>query len=240
MERGGAVGRPRRRAARTARLRLRPPETLEAERESLRDVVLVGRLESALKKLNPWISDDNLHKAVRAVTSVQAASLIEANEDLYTALSYGIALEQDLGEGRKSQQVRFFDFDAPDRNDFLVTRQYKVKGAKKHIIPDVVCFVNGIPLVVIECKSPSLGDAGRPRRSTSSTATRRGARSTRSWARRACSRAFSSTSRPAARTRSTARSRPRARFYLRWKQPYPMTSPRSASSSARTSRARRT
>ena len=69
-------------------------------------------------------------KAVRAVTTVQAASLIEANEDLYTALSYGIALEQDLGDGRKSQQVRFFDFDAPIRNDLLVTRQYKVKGGK--------------------------------------------------------------------------------------------------------------
>ena len=44
------------------------PETLEGERESLRDVVLVGRLESTLKRLNPWISDDNLQKAVRAVT----------------------------------------------------------------------------------------------------------------------------------------------------------------------------
>ena len=76
------------------------PEALEAERESLRDVVLVGHLESAIEKLNPWISNDNLHKAVRAVTTVAAASLIEANEALYTALSYGIALEQDLGDGR--------------------------------------------------------------------------------------------------------------------------------------------
>ena len=134
------------------------PEALEDERESMRDVVLVGLLESALKKLNPWINLDNLHKAVRAVTAVHAASLIEANEDLYTVLSYGIALEQDLGDGRKGQQVRFFDFGTPTRNDLLVTRQYKVKGAKKHIIPDVVCFVNGIPLAVVECKNPGLGD----------------------------------------------------------------------------------
>ena len=56
------------------------PETLETERESLKEVVLTDRLRKALKKLNPWISDDNLHKAVRAVTSVQSASLIEANE----------------------------------------------------------------------------------------------------------------------------------------------------------------
>ena len=135
-----------------------PPETLDAERDSLRDVVLVARLEVALKRLNPWLSDDNLHKAVRAVTSVQATSLIEANEALHTALTFGIALEQDLGEGRKNQQVRFFDFENPANNDFVVTRQFKVKGARKHVIPDVVCFVNGIPLAIIEAKSPTLGD----------------------------------------------------------------------------------
>jgi type I restriction enzyme, R subunit len=135
-----------------------PPDVLDTERETFRDVVLAGRLERALRKLNPWLSDDNLHRAVRAVTNVQAASLIEANEKAHTALAYGIALEQDLGDGRRSQQVRFFDFDAPARNDFVVTRQFKVKGATKHIFPDVVCFVNGIPLVVMECKNPGLGE----------------------------------------------------------------------------------
>src|SRR4051812_6622200 len=82
-----------------------PPETLDAERDSLRDVVLVARLEVALRRLNPWLSDDNLHKAVRTITSVQAAGLIEANEALHTALSFGIALAQDLGDRRKNQQV---------------------------------------------------------------------------------------------------------------------------------------
>lgn len=134
------------------------PDLLESERDSLRDVALPRRLTGALKRLNPWISDDNIYKAIRALTNVQAASLIEANEQIYTALSYGVALEQDLGEGRKSHQVRFIDFERHDNNDFLVTRQFKVKGAKKHIIPDLVCFVNGIPLVTIECKSPTLGD----------------------------------------------------------------------------------
>ena len=77
------------------------PEVLEAERASLYETVLVGRLGKALKKLNPWISDDNLHKAVRAVTNVQAASLIEAGEKLHTLLAYGTALEQDRGEGKR-------------------------------------------------------------------------------------------------------------------------------------------
>ena len=93
------------------------------------------------------------------MTHVAAASLAEANEKVYTSLTYGIALEQDRGDGRKSHTVRFFDFDRPDRNEWIVTRQYKVLGSKKHVVPDVVVFVNGLPLAVIECKSPTIGDA---------------------------------------------------------------------------------
>lgn len=134
------------------------PDALEPERESFKEVVLTGQLATALKRLNPWLSDDNVHKAVRAVTAIPAASLIEASEQLYTALTYGISLEQDRGDGKKGQTVRFFDFENPKNNDFIVTRQFRVQGAKKNIRPDIVLLVNGIPLVVIECKSPTLGE----------------------------------------------------------------------------------
>ena len=137
------------------------PEDLDVERESLKQVVLVKRLSRALKTLNPWLSDDNLHRAVRAVTGVQSTSLIEASEKLHTTLTYGIALEQDLGDGsgKKNHPVRFFDFDDPTHNEFVVTRQFKVHGTKKNIRTDVMLFVNGIALGIIECKSPTLGDA---------------------------------------------------------------------------------
>lgn len=134
------------------------PEALAAERQSLKEVFLTRRLRAALKRLNPWLSDDNLHKAIRAVTHVDAPGLLEANEALYTSLTYGIALEQDLGAGKKSQTLRFIDFDAPATNELIVTRQFQVRGTKKTIIPDVMLLVNGIPLVLIECKSPALGD----------------------------------------------------------------------------------
>jgi len=134
------------------------PEALDAERESLREVVLPERLRTALKKLNPWLSADNLHKAVRAITSVQAASLAEASENVYTTLNFGMSLIQDLGDGSKSHTVRFFDFDQADSNEFIVTRQFRVAGPKKEIRPDLVVLGNGIPLAVIECKSPTLGD----------------------------------------------------------------------------------
>src|SRR5690606_25046603 len=83
------------------------PETLDLERESHKQVVLTARLGAAIRRLNRWISDDNVRKAVRLVTEAQAASLIEANERLYTMLTHGVALEQDLGDGKKSHTVRF-------------------------------------------------------------------------------------------------------------------------------------
>lgn len=132
--------------------------TLDAERDSMRDVVLVRRLGRALKKLNPWLNEDGVHRAVRAITGLQAASLIEASEKQHTTLTYGIALEHDGPDGKKNRSVRFFDFENPANNEFIVTSQYKVHGAKKNIRPDLVCFVNGVPLVVIECKSPTLGE----------------------------------------------------------------------------------
>ena len=136
-----------------------PPEDLDTERTGFKETILSARLAAALKRLNPWLSEANVARAVKAVTQVPAASLAEANEKVYTSLTYGIALEQDRGDGRKSHTVRFLDFDEPERNEWIVTRQYKVLGSKKHIIPDVVVFANGLPLAVIECKSPTIGDA---------------------------------------------------------------------------------
>ena len=134
-------------------------EDLESEREGSKETILIRRLTAALKRLNPWLSAANVTRAVKAVTQVSAASLAEANESLYTSITYGIALEQDRGDGRKSHTVKFLDFDRPERNDWLVTRQFKVLGSKRHIIPDIVVFVNGLPLAVIECKSPTIGDS---------------------------------------------------------------------------------
>lgn len=133
-------------------------EALDAERESLAEPVLTKRLHATLRRLNPWISDDNVKKAIRAITHANAAGLIEANEHVHTALVHNISLEQDLGTGQRGQTVRFIDFDKPENNEFIFTRQYRVVGAKQTIVPDLVVFVNGIPLVVIECKSPTISE----------------------------------------------------------------------------------
>src|SRR4051794_29061125 len=126
-------------------------EVLDGERESLAGPVVVRRLEAALRRLNPWINDDNVKKAVRAITHATSTGLIEANEAVHTALVHNISLEQDLGTGQRGQTVRFIDFDEPENNEFVFSRQYRVVGAKLTVVPDLVVFVNGIPLAVIEC-----------------------------------------------------------------------------------------
>lgn len=135
---------------------LAPAAPGEGERAYYRDVVLVKRLEAALLRLNPWISEENLRKVMREITHPNHAGLMEYNQALYQMLVNYLSVEQDLGKGRKGQTVRIIDFDRPANNDFLCTNQFKVEGANQNIIPDIVCFVNGLPLAVIECKSPYL------------------------------------------------------------------------------------
>lgn len=129
------------------------------ERAYLRDVVLVQRLEQALRKLNPWINEENLRKVLRELTHPNHAALMEYNHAIYDMLVNYLSVEQDLGKGRKGQTVRIIDFDNPANNEFLCTSQFTVEGVTQKIIPDIVCFVNGLPLAVIECKSPYIADA---------------------------------------------------------------------------------
>ena len=199
-----------------------PPEDLEPERASLKETILAGRLAAAVKRLNPWLSETNVAKALKTVTQVPATSLAEANEKVYTSLTYGIALEQDRGGGRKSHTVRFLDFDRSDRNEWVVTRQYRILGSKKQVIPDVVAFVNGLPLAVIECKSPTIGDTWK---AEAVKQLRRYQEADTRWKDQGAPRLFEAAQvlvgtcgeRAVYGTVGTPE-----RFFLEWKEPYPL------------------
>ena len=199
------------------------PEDLESERAGFKETILTGRLATALERLNPWLSESNVAKAVKALTQVPAASLAEANEALHTSLTYGIALEQDRGDGRKSHTVRFFDFDNPDRNEWIVTRQHRVLGSRKHIVPDSVVFGNGLPLAVIECKSPTIGDTWK---SDAVKQLRRYQEADSGWKNLGAPKLFETVQiliaacgeRAVYGTVGTPE-----RFFLAWKEPYPLT-----------------
>jgi type I restriction enzyme, R subunit len=124
------------------------------ERSSLKDVVLEKRLTTSLKRINPWINDENLRKVVRELTKTLYPNLIEANQGIWTQINQCISVMQDLDKGNKGQTVHIIDFEHPENNEFLCTNQFKVSGVNQNIIPDILCFVNGLPLAVIECKSP--------------------------------------------------------------------------------------
>lgn len=127
------------------------------ERESFRDVILIKRLRTALIRLNPWMNDESLNSAVKFLVNseVLGSSLLEINERIYKAIvDLDFTVTQVVDGHKKPQTVKFIDFDSAGSNDFLVVNQYQVQGLNKEIFPDIVVFINGIPVVVIEAKSP--------------------------------------------------------------------------------------
>ena len=129
-------------------------------RESFREVILEKELRAAIKRINPWIEEDQISEAIRKITTPQANSMLEANREIHDLLLENISVAENRKTGEKSPTVRYIDFENPENNSFIAISQYKVNipGTEKHIIPDIVLFVNGIPLVVVECKSPTISD----------------------------------------------------------------------------------
>lgn len=134
-------------------------------RRSFRDVLLVGELRDALRRINldagglEWLDDARLDEAVNALERITPSKLIEANQEATTLLLKGLAVEglPDWDHGRQ-QTIGFIDWDNWSNNTFRAINQFKVRcpagRADQYIVPDIVLFVNGIPLVVIETKSP--------------------------------------------------------------------------------------
>ena len=129
----------------------------EELRPSKKEVVLVPILYDTIKRLNPWISDENANRVIRSITHVQATSVIEANEKIQAMLEKGTTVTQDIGDGLglKSRDVHLIDYENIKNNDFHVVRQFRVEHFNENK-PDIVLFINGLPIVVIECKSPKL------------------------------------------------------------------------------------
>lgn len=129
---------------------------LDTERESRSEIVLKERLIKAILRLNPWLSTTNLAKVIRSVTHIESASLMEANQNFHEMIVNMISIQQDLGKGKKNQTVKIIDFERPENNEYLVVEQLTISDAQGNIRPDLIIFVNGLPLVIVECKSPML------------------------------------------------------------------------------------
>ncbi len=132
------------------------PDTPGAERDDYDEVVLHGRLRSALARLNPDVPDEALDDALRRLTRPTGAKLEARNRDFQRMLVAGVTVEYANADGRvRGGQVRVLDFDDPERNDWLAVNQFTVVENRQERRPDIVLFVNGLPLAVIELKNPA-------------------------------------------------------------------------------------
>lgn len=124
-------------------------------RKTSEEVVLPIRLKSALKKLNPTLPNEAIDNAFYALCEGKSAlGLVRANQDFYQLLKDGVLVSfKDENGSEKSERVKVIDFQNPLANDFLAVRQFKVSGEIYNRRADLVLFVNGLPLVLIELKA---------------------------------------------------------------------------------------
>ena len=129
----------------------------EELRPSLKEPILTKILREKIKELNQWIDEENINRVMRNITNIQATSVLEANEKIQAMLEKGTTIRQDKddGLGLKSHDVILINHENIDKNDFHVVRQFRILHYKENK-PDIVLFINGLPIVVIECKSDLL------------------------------------------------------------------------------------
>lgn len=126
------------------------------ERSSYSEVLLIERLEKAINYLNPTLTKDAIETVIRKITRLEGHDLVEQNHNFHRYLVNGIDVEYRNKEGRiATEHVILFDFDNPDKNEFLAINQFTIIENGKERRPDILLFVNGIPLVVIELKNPA-------------------------------------------------------------------------------------
>lgn len=136
-----------------------------AERESFNEVLLIGRLKSALARINPKLPADALDEAVKALQRMDAPSAVTNNHAFHKYLTEGITVAYSVRGEEKHEPVMLVDLDNIDNNDWLVVNQFAIIDKQYHRRPDIILFVNGLPLTVIELKnmvaSPTIEDAYR-------------------------------------------------------------------------------
>jgi len=131
-----------------------------AERRDYGEVVLEGRLRDALTRLNPTLPPEALEDAFRKLTRPEGAELIHRNRNMHRLLVDGVTVEYRTSDGHiRGAQARVIDFDVIANNDWLAVNQFTVTENKHTRRPDVVLFVNGLPLAVLELKNAADEDA---------------------------------------------------------------------------------
>src|SRR3990167_7436480 len=132
------------------------PGQILGEREDFREVVLAGRLKRSIRRLNPDLPEVEIDDVIRTIMKFEHPNLEIANKEIYKILTQGVKIGiRDKSGEEKGRLVKIFDFKNPQNNEFLVVNQFAIQGIEKVRRPDVIIFVNGIPVAIFELKSPT-------------------------------------------------------------------------------------
>ena len=131
------------------------PDTPNAERSTYKEVVLTRRLQEVVARLNPTIPADARQDAIRKVINPDSPALVQNNRAFHQVLVDGIEVEYRHPDGTiRDNRVQLIDFDTPNNNDWLTVNQFTVVETSERR-PDIVLFINGLPLAAIELKNPT-------------------------------------------------------------------------------------
>ncbi len=131
------------------------PDSETPERESFEDVLLRERLHTAVDRINPSIPADTRKDAIQQIAKLHSPALIGNNETFHRLLTEGISVSYRKNGSSRGDFVWLIDFNNPEKNEYIVSNQFTVIENNVNKRPDIILFVNGIPLVVIELKNPA-------------------------------------------------------------------------------------
>jgi len=132
-----------------------------SKRMSFREVILEQEFKSSLRRINltedgrTWLSDKQLDAVVNELTMHPGMDLLKVNQTVYELLTRNTTVDQNALTGEQNPTVRLIDYAHPERNSFIAINQFMIEtpgASRQAIIPDIVLFINGLPIVVVECK----------------------------------------------------------------------------------------
>jgi type I restriction enzyme R subunit len=134
------------------------PESSNPYRSSFSDVILEKEALESIQKLNTSIPFEKIEEVVKLLKNPEAGSLVQQNKNFHHQLLSGVEVEFEMNGEKTKDLVYLIDFSKADNNSFLVVNQYSIVGPKHTRRPDIIVFINGLPISVIELKNPSNED----------------------------------------------------------------------------------
>lgn len=131
------------------------PDGPKPERSSFEDVLLIDRVATAIARINPNVLQDAREDALKQLLRLNSPELVINNEDFHRMLTEGIKVSYQKKGYDRGDLVWLIDYNDPDNNEFVVLNQYTIVENNMNKRPDIILFINGIPLVVIELKNPA-------------------------------------------------------------------------------------